>query len=328
MNRCIATTILLLVITLPPPVSAQAGSTPSTNYQQPVQDYVLGPDDEFKVEALDAPELSDKSYRIDNSGFVGMALLGRFHVAGMTSAQLENELNRRLKEHVLNPAAVVSITQFRSQPVSVLGSVNAPGAYQIRGSKSLIDVLALAGGIRADAGYKVRLSRRISSGRIPSAKAFDDAGGQYSVVEIPIRSIMSGSSTADDVRVLPHDVVTVPRGEVVYVVGDVQKSGGYVLGENESMSALQALSLAGGLAPTAAPKNTRLLRAQLGQPARQEIALNLKDVLAGKAADVTLRPDDILFIPSNTGKKAALRALEAVIQTGTGVAIWRSSGRY
>ena len=291
-------------------------------------DYILGPDDEFTVDALDAPEFNNLIFRVDNGGCTGMPLLGRVRVAGLTSAQLERELAGRLKEYIRNPSVVISIKDFRSQPVSVLGSVNTPGSYQIRGGKLLTEVLAMAGGLRSDAGPRVRITRKLSAGRIPLSSAADDTTGQYTVAEISVKKLFSGEAPAEDIPVLPYDSILVPRGELVYVVGDVQKSGGFLLGENETLSALQALSLAGGLMPTAAPKNTRLLRVEAGQSSRTEIQLDLKSILAGKSVDVGLKSEDILFIPSNTAKKAAVRAIEAIIQTGTGIAIWRAGGRY
>jgi polysaccharide biosynthesis/export protein len=322
----IAWNVILVAIALGGSVASQ--QEPTAGRASAGSDYVLGPDDEIRVDAIDAPELSGKSYRIDNSGHVGLPLVGRFQAAGMTSAGLEAELASRLSAFVLQPRVSVTLTELRSQPVSVVGSVNNPGTIQIRGSKSLMEVLAQAGGLKADAGYRLRIARPLISGRIPLQGEFNDSTGGYSMVEIPLKGLITGSDPAANIPILPHDVITVPRGEVFYVVGDVAKSGGYVMGENESMSALQALALAGGLAPNAAPKNSRLLRNDAGKPDRREIAVDLKAILAGKSPDVMLKPDDILFVPSNTPKKVIVRAIEAAVQTGSGIAIWRSSGRY
>jgi polysaccharide export outer membrane protein len=110
---------------------------------------------------------------------------------------------------------------------------------------------------------------------------------------------------------------------MVYVIGDVKHSGGFVLTERESMSVLQALSLAEGLNGTADARHARILRLKHDADQREELAVDVKDVLNGKKPDVALRGDDILFVPGSTGKKASLRAIEAAIQTGTGLAIWR-----
>ena len=89
------------------------------------------------------------------------------------------------------------------------------------------------------------------------------------------------------------------------------------------MSVLQALSLAEGLSGTADAKHAKILRLNRDKDQREELPVDVKALLKGKKQDVSLRGDDILFIPGSTGKKAALRAVEAAVQTGTGLAIWR-----
>lgn len=110
---------------------------------------------------------------------------------------------------------------------------------------------------------------------------------------------------------------------MVYVTGDVVRAGGFVLNERENMSALEALTLAGGLDHYAAPQHARILRRSSSGSDRSEIAIDLQKVLAGSAEDVALHPNDILFVPNSTPKRAAIRAMEAAIEAGTGIAIWR-----
>jgi len=110
---------------------------------------------------------------------------------------------------------------------------------------------------------------------------------------------------------------------MVYVTGDVKKSGGFILGESQSMSVLQAVSLAEGLTNTADKKHSRIMRLNPGSDERTEIAVDLKGIMDGKAPDVPMQSNDILLVPGSTGKKAALRVMEAAISTGTGLAIYR-----
>jgi polysaccharide export outer membrane protein len=109
----------------------------------------------------------------------------------------------------------------------------------------------------------------------------------------------------------------------VYVVGEVKKAGGFPLNERQSISVLQALSLAEGTTPDAAPGASRILRGHGSTAGRQEIPVDVKRILSGRMPDVALEPDDILFIPGSTGKKVAMRGVEAAIQLGTGILIWR-----
>jgi polysaccharide export outer membrane protein len=153
-----------------------------------------------------------------------------------------------------------------------------------------------------------------------------DPSGQFAVAEVSVKEI-TGQFPQGNIQILPHDVISVPRAEMVYVIGDVKRSGGFVIGDNESMSILQVLSLAEGMNGTADRRHARILRPTAGGTQRTEMIVDVKAILDGKSEDVAMRADDILFIPGSTGKKVSLRALETAIQTGTGVLtglfIWR-----
>lgn len=287
------------------------------------QGYVLGPDDQIALQAPDIEEISAKPVRIDLSGNINLPLIGGVRAAGLTPVELQSRLRDRFKKYVKNPDITVSIAEFRSQPVSVLGAVQNPGVHQLQGDKNLFGVLSLAGGLRADAGAAVKITRRREWGRLPLPNAADDPTGQYSVASIPIRSIMGAANPAENIAIKPQDVISVPRAEMIYAVGAVHKSGGFVLGEHESISALQALALAEGLDRTASAQNAKILRATENSPNRTEIPVDIKKILAGTSADVALKADDILFIPTSAAKNVALRTFEAAIQIGTGVAIYR-----
>jgi polysaccharide export outer membrane protein len=316
---------LLLVAT----ASAQAPSpTPSAELKakcdgQVRSTYLLGPDDQLDISGPELTELANKPVRVDGEGDIEVPLGGRIHVAGMTAQQTEQEVNKALGKYIRHPEIVVSVAEVRSQPVSILGAVNAPGVHQVQGHKSLLEMLALAGGIRQDAGYSVRITRQLEWGCIPLPSAGFDATGKFSVAELNLKKIMEAKNPEENIQILPHDVISVPKAEMVYVIGEVRRSGGFVLGEHQSMSVLQALSLAEGLNSTADTRHAKILRLNRAADQRQEMIVDVKGVLTGKKPDVTMQGDDILFIPGSTGKKAALRAIEAAVQTGTGLAIWR-----
>ena len=285
--------------------------------------YLLGPNDQLDISGPELQELANKPVRVDGDGDVEVPLGGRIHVSGLTAQQAEQELNKVLSTYIRHPQVVVSVAEVRSQPVSILGAVNTPGVHQVQGHKTLLEMLSLAGGIRPDAGYSVRITRQLEWGCIPLPKAELDASGRFSVAELNLKRIMEAKDPEENIQIFPHDVISVPKAEMVYVIGEVRRSGGFVLGEHQSISVLQALSLAEGLNGTADTRHAKILRLKRDADQREEMAVDVKDVLNGKKPDVPLHGDDILFIPGSTGKKAALRTLEAAIQTGTGLAIWR-----
>jgi polysaccharide export outer membrane protein len=250
-------------------------------------------------------------------------VVGRVRVAGLTISQVEAELGNRLKSYVLRPDVSVAVAEFHSQPVSVIGSVRTPGVQQVQGRKTLVEMLSLAGGLDPTAGTTLKITRRLEQGRIPLAGASDDPTGQFSVAEVSLKSIFEAKNPEENILVKPNDVISVPRAETIYVIGQVKKAGGFVLNDREKVTVLQALAMAGDLDSTARPQEAKILRRVPDGSSRAEIAVDLRSIREGKAQDVPMQSDDILFVPSSASKKAGIRALEAAIQMGTGMVIWR-----
>lgn len=133
--------------------------------------YLLGPDDELEISGPELSELASKRVRVDGDGYIQVPLVGRVHVSGLTAQQTEQELNNMLSIYIRRPQVAVSVEEVRSLPVSILGAVNTPGVHQVQGHKTLLEMLALAGGIRPDAGYSIRITREIEWGCIPLPNA-------------------------------------------------------------------------------------------------------------------------------------------------------------
>ena len=169
----------------------------------------------------------------------------------------------------------------------------------------------MAGGLRPDAGYSVKITRNLRWGRIPLPDAHDDASGKFSVASVSTKNIMNGVNPEENIVIKPEDTITVPKADLVYVVGSVRKPGGYVMGEDQTVSALQILSLAEGLDRTASGSKARIMRTVPGSPNRVEIAINLDKLMRGKSADLQLRSDDILFVPGSAYKAALVRTVDS-----------------
>jgi len=267
-------------------------------------------------------EISEKPVRVSSDGTINLPMIGSVRAAGLTVRQLEAALDDKLQAYVQRPQVAVSLTEMRSQPVSVLGEVNTPGVIQLQGHKTLFEMLSLAGGLRQDAGHTVKITRKAAWGDIPLPGAHKDETGNYYLAEVDVDAILKATRPEQNIAIHPEDVISVPRAEMVYVVGEVGKAGGFVLHDRESITVLQAVSLAEGLGKVASPQHARILRAADGDE-RREIPVQLQKILEGKAEDIKMRPDDILFVPSSTPKKAGIRAIEAAIQAGTGIVVWR-----
>jgi polysaccharide export outer membrane protein len=289
------------------------------------REYVLGPDDGISVNVVDVAELDAKALgivRIDHQGNIRLPLAGRVHASGLTVEKLEKEIATQLSRIMNDPEVSVSVAEYRSHPVSVLGAVRNPGVYQVTGRKTLFEVLSLAGGLSPDAGNMVKITRLSSAGPLPLPNVTLDKSGEFGIGELNVRSVMEAKSPEENIDVFSNDVITVPKADLIYVIGAVRRSGSFPLIEKEQISVLQAVSLAEGLDRVAAAKSARILRQLTPGSERTELPINVQQILDGRAQDVALHANDILFIPTSLAKSVSIRALEAAVQAGTGIAVF------
>ena len=307
----------------------------------------IGPDDLLNITIFEAPEMNC-TVRVSASGEISLQLLGAVHAAGLTPGELESVLQVLLRRtYMKDPHVGVFIQELQSHPVSVVGAVKMPGVFQIRGTKTVIEVLSMAQGLADDAGDTVLImhgagyaesgssigpdSAQAGIAPAPSREVFANYNGPQptapdkngEIEEINLKKLVESADSALNVPVRPGDIVKVPRAGIVYVVGEVQKPGGFVLQNNENISVLQALALAEGPTHTSAISRARIIRTDPATGGRTEIPMDLGKILSGKKPDAYLRPKDIVFVPNSAAKSMLYRGSEAALQTATGVAIYR-----
>jgi polysaccharide biosynthesis/export protein len=295
----------------------------SPSVPQALSSYTLGPGDQLTLSGVSAEEIVNKPFRVDADGEVNLPMVGRLPASGLTLRQFEVQLNQRLSVYIRQPQMVATVTEFRSQPVSVVGAVRSPGTHQLEGRKNLMEMISLAGGFKEDTGNVIEITRQLEWGAIPLPNATTDSSKRFSLAKVNIEQLLEGNDPASNIPIMPHDVITVPKAELIYVIGGVNKAGGFVLAEKENMSVLQALSLAQGLDRTADSRHARVLRLESDRVERVEIGVDLRKILDGTAKDVALQGGDILFVPDSTAKRVRMRTMDAIVQAAVGVAIWR-----
>jgi polysaccharide export outer membrane protein len=302
----------------------------------------IGPDDLLDITVFEAPDLN-RTLRVSANGEISFQLLGAVKAGGLTPRQLELILQESLRRtYMKDPHVGVFVRELQSHPVSVVGAVKRPGVFQIRGTKTVLELLSMAEGLADDAGDSVLVMRGTSVSRsngkekkgtifpeanagaastAPSRISAEEVPGE--IVEINLKNLMDSVNPAFNLPVHPGDIVKVPRAGIVYVVGEVRKPGGFVLRNNENITVLQALALAEGLTRTSLKSQARIIRTDQGTDKRVETPIDLGKVLASKSSDTLLQPNDILFVPDSSAKSAFYRGAEAVLSTATGVAIYR-----
>jgi protein involved in polysaccharide export with SLBB domain len=157
-------------------------------------------------------------------------------------------------------------------------------------------MLSSVGGLQPNASRHIRVTRRSEYGTIPLPNAVDDPEKKISAVEISMGSLRENVNPAEDIVLQPYDVISVERAELVYINGEVGKVGGIELGERDSVSIAQALTMAGGFGPNANRGKVRILRPILNTDRRAAIDVDVSRVLQGKDNDVPLLPNDMLYV--------------------------------
>jgi polysaccharide export outer membrane protein len=143
------------------------------------------------------------------------------------------------------------------------------------------------------------------------------------IITINLNELMETGDTKNNITLQAGDIVTVPHAGIVYVLGAVNRAGGFVLANDRSqLTTLKILALAGGLTRTAKSDKAVIVRKD-NQGQQHEVAIDLKKVLNRRAEDLQLQPSDILYVPESGAKHALLRAAELGIALGSGVALYR-----
>jgi polysaccharide export outer membrane protein len=268
---------------------------------------LIGAGDLLEVSVYGAPDYV-KQVRVSSVGEITLPLAGPLKVGGMTTAQAETLIARRLSDGGFfnDPKVSVLEREFATQGISVLGEVQRPGIYPLPGPRSLFDVLSAAGGTTARAGNSVTVTHRSATQNPQTLKLAYDAHNP--------------NQEKENVPVYPGDTVVVSKAGVVYVVGDVRLPGGFIM-ENAHMTILQAVAMAQGANPTAALDKARLIR-NSGPSQPTELQISLKNIMSAKAPDLNLQPNDIVFIPNSAAKTAGRKTIDTIVQIATGMAIY------
>ena len=285
----------------------EAGDS-SADFGMKRSDLLIASGDLLEISVYGAPEFDKLQVRVNGNGDAVLPFIGAQHVQGLTAVKAQELISQKLAEgrYFHSPQVIVFVREYSSQGVFVLGEVQKPGVYPLFGTKRLLDIISMAGGLTPKAGNTVTIAHHNTNERPEIVTRGGDVQG----------------SLQGNALLSPGDTVMVSKAGIVYIVGDVHLPGGFVM-ENGHMTVLQALSLAQGVNSTAALNKATLIRTTDGKKEQTQIAL--KRILTAQAEDPPLQPEDILFVPASLGKSAARRSLEAIVQTATGLAIY---GRY
>jgi protein involved in polysaccharide export with SLBB domain len=357
-------------------------------------DYVIGTGDVLGIDVFDVKELS-RDVRVSQTGTISIPLVPvRLHVSGLTEIQVEQKIAEVLEANglVTHPDVSVIVKERKSKPITVVGAVVHPLVFEAERPVTLLEIIANAGGLAADAGSLVIVTRPVPAmsfdDTVPPAIGSDDpaatapttnvqpspqaapksdkpeqtsttAASSASGAAAPLKAeppdlspdqnstsdqqspfevassvptdtitvnlneLVESGAPKNNILLQAGDVVTVPHAGIVYVLGAVNKPGGFVLTDDrEKLTALKILALAGGFTSTAKSSHAVVMRKD-GQGKQHELAVDLKKIRNGQSEDMQLQPSDILYVPTSGAKTAIYRGIEFSIGLASAVALYR-----
>lgn len=289
----------------------------------------IGSGDLLHIDVFDVPELS-RDVRVSDAGDISFPLVpGKIQAAGLTTFQLEKNIEELLLENglVSHPDVSVLIREQNSQPVSVVGAVARPLVYQVIRPTTLLEVLAQAGGISDDAGSIVLVTRPLSAAPTapPPGTRPADSAPDTQTMTIRLQDLLESGDPSYNIQVFGGDVVSVPKAGIVYVLGaGISQPGGYVIqNHGEQITALKAVALAHGTTGFSKSDSAVILRNNPVTGQRDSIPVHLKQIENHKQEDVPIQSNDILYVPDSTGLKVLAKGAEAALGLGTAITVYR-----
>jgi polysaccharide export outer membrane protein len=210
----------------------------------------------------------------------------------------------------VDPVVTVSVVEYRSRPISVVGAVRAPVTFQAEGVVTLLDAISRAQGLAENAGPEILISH---SQRVPN-------GDPVSVIRrVPVKALIGGTDPELNLRLEGGEEIRVPEAGKVFVVGNVKKPGSFPITDGEQTSVMKVLAMAEGALPYS-DKMAYIYRAEGGSGGKAQIEIELKKIMDRKAPDVPVLPDDVLYIPENAGRRGRNEMLKESAMLGGGIA--------
>jgi polysaccharide export outer membrane protein len=266
--------------------------------RDPYRDYKIGPEDLLEISVFEEEKLN-KTVRVSSQGNISLPLLGILRVKGLTVNELEREIRDLLAEKYLqNPNVTVFIKEYRSQRISVMGAVEKPGVFDVTGQKTVLDMLAMAGGLKEDAGQLLFLIRPPNLEDETSKEKRESNELTPKTFIIDLEELLSKGNLTLNLPLIHGDVLNVPVSGKIFVGGEVNKSGGFPL-MGKKMTVSQAIAMAEGLKQKANGAETKIFRYSEKGTEKEIISLNIYAIQMGKAEDPYLKENDIIIVPKS-----------------------------
>jgi polysaccharide export outer membrane protein len=279
----------------------------------------IGANDLLGISVYDSPELT-RTVRVGAEGHIRLPMVTeKIQANGLLPSELEAAIAQILvKEGILvRPVVMVTVAEYSSRPVSVVGAVKRPITFQAVGRVTLLDAIARAEGLGELAGPEILVTRYEK----------DPVAGEKRLVQrFPVRQLIDSADAEMNILLQGGEEVRVPEARKIFVTGNVKKPGAFPVREENQLTVMKALALAEGLSPFP-QKYAYIYRKADKQGGLNEIQVELANIMKRKAVDFPLEPEDTLYIPEDEGRRRFVTTTEKIVGVGlataSGVLIWR-----
>lgn len=275
-------------------------------------DYRVGPRDVLEISVFEwvlKNEAHTVAARVAESGIVSLPVIGELPVGGLAVQQVQSLVETRLREDGIlhTPRVSVTVKDFRSKLVAVVGAVHEPGLYTLRtNATTLLGVLTLAGGVTEAAGQVLYIIRT-EDPREPQEGAPTPAERQ--VIAVDLYELLELGILDLNAVLRDGDVVRVPRAAEFSVLGFVREPGRFAL--SRPVSVLEGIALAGGLQERQASPRSCVLKRRAHE-GEEIIPLDLLAISRGTEPNLFLLPNDVIEVRQTAAKKFALETLDLI----------------
>jgi polysaccharide biosynthesis/export protein len=277
------------------------------------QDYLLGPGDIIEATVFGIEDIKGKALTLDSEGKISLPFINSVQLMGLTPREAEVKVSALYEASVMkNPQVSITVKEYHSQFVNVLGAVFKPGTYQLTRRAFLVDVLAMAGGLLSEkAEYKAYVHR--ASAQQTSGETIAEKSAEKGTIKVDLVQLLEKGDISLNVPIFAGDVVSVPERieKFFYVLGDVNKGGAFEIKKGEQITLSRALASAGGLMRTAKATKAAIIRPNADGTTKQ-IPVDISKLLKGKLPDMDIRSSDVVFVPGSTTKTVGISLLNSV----------------
>ena len=239
-------------------------------------EFSIGPEDIVRVTVLGHEDLT-QTIVVQSDGTFIYPLIGRVKAGDLTPKELERKITTLLAQgYVRNPQVTVSVQEYRSKTVFVVGEVSRPGSYSLSGRMTVLELLSKAGPTSA-AGVEVVIVRpkvAVSGPLVPvdlTGAPNGDSTDQADLIRVNIRDIQMGQLDKN-VLVRPNDTVFVTQAARIFVTGEVRTPGAITYWPGATVR--KAINTAGGFSADAATGRLRVVREIEGKTKEMKIGLD------------------------------------------------------